>query len=305
MGLVLSVDINMKILFLLLQLFLSQALEPERQPGREQKQFSLFSVVQFPNDECTSSTSTTTIGTCYTSSECTSRSGSASGTCAAGFGVCCVSSTSTCGASVSTNITYIRNPGYPSSVTPTSTGTCSFTISKVSDNICQLRLDFETFTGYTYTAADGAAGTCTDKFEATGQTGRNPPEICGDNTGYHMYVEFGAASGDTIELKTTYGDTSSKQWNILARQIACTSDWKAPTDCVQYFTAISDTVNSYNAGNQLLQKQNYDNCIRQGKGYCRIQWKQNSATPPAPLSATPSSLPVNPSILVFTLRSRA
>ena len=26
-----------------------------------------------------------------------------------------------------------------------------------------LRLDFETFTGYTYTAADGAAGTCTDK----------------------------------------------------------------------------------------------------------------------------------------------
>ena len=23
-----------------------------------------------------------------------------------------------------------------------------------------------------------------------------------------------------------------------------------------------------------------DNCIRQGKGYCRIQWKQNSATTP-------------------------
>ena len=41
-----------------------------------------------------------------------------------------------------------------------------------------------------------------------------------------VYVEFGAASGDTIELKTTYGDTSTKQWNILARQIACTSDWK-------------------------------------------------------------------------------
>merc|ERR1712062_36432 len=113
-----------------------------------------------------------------------------------------------------------------------------------------------------------------------GQTGRDPPEICGTNTGYHMYVEFGAASGDTIELKTTYGDTSSKQWNILARQIACTSDWKAPTDCVQYFTAISDTVDSYNFGNQLLQKQNYDNCVRQAKGYCRIQWQQNSATTP-------------------------
>lgn len=28
-------------------------------------------------------------GTCISTSECTSRSGSASGTCAAGFGVCC------------------------------------------------------------------------------------------------------------------------------------------------------------------------------------------------------------------------
>ena len=73
------------------------------------EQFSLFSVVQFPNEECTSTSSSTTTGTCYTSSECTSRSGSASGTCAAGFGVCCVSSTSTCGSTVSTNITYIRH----------------------------------------------------------------------------------------------------------------------------------------------------------------------------------------------------
>ena len=100
---------------------------------------SLFSIVQFPNEECTSSTSTTTTGTCYTASECTSRSGSASGTCASGFGVCCVITTSTCGATLSANITYIRNPGYPSSFTPTSTGTCTTTIRKVSDNICQLR----------------------------------------------------------------------------------------------------------------------------------------------------------------------
>ena len=96
-------------------------------------------MVQFPNDACTSSTADTT-GTCYTSSECNSRSGTSSGTCAAGFGVCCVITTSTCGATVSTNITYIRNPGYPSSITPTSTGsTCTTTIRKVSDNICQLR----------------------------------------------------------------------------------------------------------------------------------------------------------------------
>ena len=103
------------------------------------EQLSLFSVVNFPNADCTSISSSTTTGTCYTSSECTSRSGSASGSCAAGFGVCCVITSSTCGSTVSNNVTYIRNPGYPSSVTPTSTGTCTTTIRKVSDDICQLR----------------------------------------------------------------------------------------------------------------------------------------------------------------------
>merc|ERR1712064_194934 len=32
----------------------------------------------------------------------------------------------------------------------------------------------------------------------------------------------------------------------------------------------------------LLQSQNYNNCIRTEKGYCRIQWKENSATSPDP-----------------------
>ena len=41
-----------------------------------------------------------------------------------------------------------------------------------------------------------------------------------------VYLEFGGSATDTIELKTTYGDLTSKQWNILARQIACTATWK-------------------------------------------------------------------------------
>ena len=103
------------------------------------EQLSLFSVVQFPNEACTSSSSSTTTGTCYTTSECTTRSGTADGSCAAGFGVCCVITSSTCGTTLSANITYIRNPGYPSALTPTTTGSCSFTIDKVSEDICQLR----------------------------------------------------------------------------------------------------------------------------------------------------------------------
>merc|ERR1719170_97935 len=103
---------------------------------RDGKAFSLFSIVQFPNQQCTGSSSTSTFGTCYTSSECTAKGGSADGNCAAGFGVCCVISTTTCGTAISTNTTYIRNPGYPSSYTASSAGSCTFTIKKVSDDIC-------------------------------------------------------------------------------------------------------------------------------------------------------------------------
>jgi len=103
-----------------------------------------------------------------------------------------------------------------------------------------------------------------------------------------MYVEFGASATDSITLTTTYTATT-KTWNILARQIACTAAWKAPTDCVQYFTGISGTVENYNFGNQLIQNQDYDNCIRQEEGYCRIQWKDDT-------SATPDSFQLDAAI---------
>ena len=147
------------------------------------EQFSLFSIVQFPNQQCTATSSSTTYGTCFTSSECSSKGGGSDGSCAAGFGVCCVISSSTCGSTISTNTTYIRNPGYPSSYTVSSAGTCKYTINKVSDDICQLRLDFQTFSGLV-TGSD--AGDCYDSFAAAGQTGKNPPSnICGTNTDYH------------------------------------------------------------------------------------------------------------------------
>jgi len=251
---------------------------------RDGKAFSLFSIVQFPNQQCTGSSSSTTYGTCYTSSECTSKGGSADGNCAAGFGVCCVITTSTCSSTITTNTTYIRNPNYPSSYTPSSTGSCTFTVNKVSDDVCQLRLDFQTFSGFEVKDSAAPYGDCTDYLSADGQTGSNPPDICGTNTDYHMYVEFGATSADTVTLTNTWGSTTTaKTFNILARQISCTATYKAPTDCVQYFTGVSGNVKSYNfAGAQLLNGQRYVNCIRTEKGYCGIQFKESSTTSPDP-----------------------
>eukprot|EP00090_Calanus_glacialis_P027414 TRINITY_DN43201_c0_g1_i1.p1 TRINITY_DN43201_c0_g1~~TRINITY_DN43201_c0_g1_i1.p1 ORF type:complete len:380 (-),score=76.16 TRINITY_DN43201_c0_g1_i1:263-1402(-) len=279
---------NMQVLGVVLVLVLSGTWglrNKTQQLGRDGKMFSLFSIVQFPNQVCTSASSSTTYGTCYTASECTTKSGTADGNCAAGFGVCCVISTSTCSSTISTNTTYIQNPGYPSSYTPTATGSCVFTVSKASDDICQLRLDFQTMSGL---ATSTTVGMCTDSFAAAGQTGKNPPTICGTNTGYHMYTEFGATSTDTISLTVTYGSTTTaKTFNILTRQISCTAAWKAPTDCTQYFTGTAGSVQSYNfAGGQLLNSQYYSNCIRTESGYCGIQWKESSTTSPDPFQMT-------------------
>ena len=72
----------------------------------------------------------------------------------------CVSS----GASITYNNTYLRNPSYPSAYpTSTSATTCAYKINKLSDNICQVRLDFQTLE-LGQTASSGA---CTDMIQAT------------------------------------------------------------------------------------------------------------------------------------------
>ena len=72
---------------------------------------SLFTIVSWKQGPCTSTTGTN--GTCYSSNECSNLGGTASGTCASGFGVCCLV-TVTCGGTTSVNGTYFQNPGFPS-----------------------------------------------------------------------------------------------------------------------------------------------------------------------------------------------
>jgi len=147
-----------------------------------------------------------------------------------------------------------------------------------------LRLDFQAFDGFAL--ASPATGACEDTFAAAGQTGRNPPTICGTNTGYHMYVEFGTTSTDSVTLTNTWatnGLSTAKNYNILARQIPCTATYKAPADCVQYFTGVTGNVQNYNfKGDTYINNQDYNNCIRTEKGYCSIQWKESSSTSPDP-----------------------
>jgi hypothetical protein len=256
------------------------------------KAFSLFSVVQFPNIECTSASTDYPMGTCYAATECTEKGGAASGTCAAGFGVCCVFKSSTCGAIISNNMTYISNPNYPVAYAPTSANTCAWTVNKVNMDVCQLRLDFETMVQSVSTSNIGCCGSgCiinSDSFTAVGENSKlkGAPVICGKNTGYHMYVDLGTAETSTASL-TFYSDPSvsiaTRLWNVKVSQIECDADWRAPQGCTQYFMGIQNTLYSYNhLGALAIADQDMTYCVRREMGYCGLRWKESSATTPDP-----------------------
>jgi len=246
---------------------------------RRQKALSIFTVVKFPNTGCQSSTSGRN-GTCYTVSECAANGGSSSGACASSFGVCCVFEKS-CGGSSSENLTYFTASDR------TLGGSCSLTVCKSQSDVCQLRLDFETFvlsdpvtvTTLIGLAAVGAGafnnlGACvTDSFSVSSPGAKAPPLICGTNTGYHMYIP---ASDQCNVLTSNFGSSSTattSAFTIKVTQVECSSKTLAPNGCTQYITGTTGTLETYNynsAGGQLLQNQDYAVCVRAERAVCTI-----------------------------------
>jgi len=264
------------ILFSTLSLAEKTSLENDQQ-SRTGKQFSLFSVVTFPNDQCSGKSSTSSssvLGTCFSSSECTSKGGSMDGSCASGFGVCCVFTVNTCGATVTNNCTYIQNPAYPSSE---SSGSCSFSVQPLNSDICQLRLDFDNFD---LTETSTNVGTCVDTFDVTSGSSRDYFSLCGTLTGQHMYMETGRKTTDQT-LSFTIATTSTvATWRIKVNQISCFSLSKAPNDCLQYHTGVSGEISSLNYPTGLLTDIMYSICIRREHGYCGAEWALEASTSP-------------------------
>merc|ERR1712141_234717 len=85
-------------------------------------------------------------GICITSPECDARSGTASGNCASGFGVCCVTMTDENMATITNTATSIQNTGFPNAVGATGTVTAASRTYMISgpSGTKQIRLDFQT-----------------------------------------------------------------------------------------------------------------------------------------------------------------
>lgn len=127
----------------------------------------------------------------FFSEECTNKGGASGGTCAEGFGVCCIMTLS-CGDTTSDNTTYLVQSSVTSLNSP-----CSYTVCPCSNDICRIKYDFTTFVTNDPTlgtAVDGATtnlngdaigGCLTDQFSIASPGNVGSPVICGTNTGYH------------------------------------------------------------------------------------------------------------------------
>jgi len=248
------------------------------QHHREEKILSMFSIVSFQNFGC-SSTKDGANGTCLSPSDCSGVGGTAEGTCASGFGICCIQRVQSCGATVDSNTTLLQNPGYPGAYTTAST--CKYIIKKTKDDVCQIRLDFLAGTfNYASSSTTGCVSGTTDYLSFTLKNGETYDAVCGTMLGQHMYYEVGS-EGDTLEVSISLTGTDDRRWNILVSQICCNDPWRAPADCLQYHTGVSGTFKSFNhEGGQVLSSQNYRVCFRQEQDYCSITYQASTDTSP-------------------------
>jgi len=249
---------------------------------REGKALSVFNVVKFPNTACGASNGFN--GTCYTSSECSSLGGTASGTCASSFGVCCVFSIA-CGASSSANNSYAIISSYSTS---TDSDPCTYTFCPVNTDVCKLRIDFDTMVltapgGISSTAAatdSMTIGDCIyDSLTVSNPGGAVPPTICGYNTGQHMFVPASTQCNQINIDIDTLTTTTTRKWQIKVTQYECGNMMAPEQDCLQYHTASSGTIASFNwdtsatsvsSSQYHLSDQYYDICIRRARSYCSV-----------------------------------
>jgi len=249
---------------------------------RKGKVFSLFNVIQFNNGPCRTGSSERN-GTCYTENECSDKGGTASGNCAAGFGVCCVFTTTETSATISENCTYIQNPGFPSPFTDTaSDSSFTYTADKLSEDVCQLRLDFEMFNilGPALTTETEAVtgDNCPDTLTVTVPSSQAIPTICGQNDGEHIYIDYGDSDSIRIAIDLNAvgtDDTTGRQWEIKVTQVECWNPSAAPSGCLQYSTGLTGRFTTFNfQGNDgHLNNNQYSHCIRQECGYCCVQYQ--------------------------------
>ncbi|XP_028033642.1 uncharacterized protein LOC114245608 [Bombyx mandarina] len=233
----------------------------------------VFQIVKFMHAPCNSSNGLT--GTCVPQHECQTIGGTALGTCADGYGICCVSQF-LCDENSAAVTGWFINSEFPSPSYERLS--CTFTLHKFSEDIKQIRLDFHSFE-----LLPPSGGVCLeDQFVVSGQNANDfIPIICGINTGKHVYIEVGEVDGP-IFLSMQTVSQERRLFSIKVTQLRAGDDLAAPTGCLQYFEEAEGSFESFNYQDKsdiaistrpgYFNNLNYAICIKRAAKACGITY---------------------------------
>ncbi|XP_066588405.1 uncharacterized protein [Prorops nasuta] len=232
-------------------------------PTRFSRVLNFFPV---PVDEECLSEDKRRLGICMNTYECRIQHGKSHGPCALGFGVCCIFTVG-CEEEVQNNSTYVISPGFPNLIE--SPINCSIKVRKIDKQVSQLRIDFDHFN---IGQPNRRTGVCDgDLMEIN--NGKSSLELCGWNSGQHVYVDVD--EGDdavTLDFRLA-GGLQSRMWEMRVVQLGFED--RAPAGCLQYFRSANGTLRTLNylPNGRYLAGQDYLLCVRQEKGMCGISYE--------------------------------
>ncbi|XP_026736912.1 uncharacterized protein LOC113500352 [Trichoplusia ni] len=173
-----------------------------------------------------------TSGVCLSRNQCNTQGGKAIGFCGV-FATCC--SLNACDVRTNTKVAVFINPP----LNRESSGLeCSYNVEINNNNVCQMRIDFETFNLAPPTTVDPVENVTqrpgyicrNDIFQVTNLQANSDflPPLCGDNNGQHMYVRVNASTNSrAIRINFKIADRNSQPnlpqatWKIKVTQLEC------------------------------------------------------------------------------------
>lgn len=158
---------------------------------------------------------------------------------------------------------------------------CSLSVSPCSDAVCQLRVELLDLS----LAPPSGDGVCNIDVLSISGGATNVPNLCGENSGQHVIVDFDGTNSITISITATASYASGRHWNIRVTQLNCDSQFRAPSGCLQYYLPTSGIVRSFNyspspnarpnaigvEGTRQIASLSYGICIR-AQGSCSITY---------------------------------
>ena len=143
--------------------------------------------------------------------------------------MCCLFSL-TCGGTTALNNTYfkvspntrIKHLTSRLQSTGSDSSPCVLTVCKVTPDICQLRLGFDSFvmaqpsTDYPTDGSYNGRTQCQHARFQVSSDGPSSPVLCGTNSGEHMYVEASSDCNEVSSAETEMNEEDGEQMYYLA-----------------------------------------------------------------------------------------